>query len=135
MRARNAAWVPGPRSWAGCRLEGVGLRLAGWSSNIVQYWQGWQGWLVGEGGLAAWLSPKPVSPQHLETITGTMIALQTWPLGSALQRSVQKAEERDSHTSRSHLPTSVCLGTGICGSQWAQLSGAVTSAPSCGHGR
>lgn len=85
-----AAWVSWTRSWAGCSLEGVSLRLDRWPSIVVQDWPGWR---VEEGGLAPWPSPKPVSPQHLETITGTMIAVQTWLLGSALRRSVLKAEE------------------------------------------
>lgn len=129
MRSRNAAWVPWLRSWAGCRLEGVSLRLDGWPSNVVP---DWQGWLVGERGLAPWPSSKPVSPQHLETITGTMIAVQTWLLGCALWRSVQKAEERDSHTSCPHLPTSVCIGTGICGPDGP--SHQEPSALGCRHG-
>lgn len=118
-----AAWVSWTRSWAGCSLEGVSLRLDRWPSIVVQDWPGWR---VEEGGLAPWPSPKPVSPQHLETITGTMIAVQTWLLGSALRRSVLKAEGWESHTSCPHLPTSVCLGTRICDSRWAQLSGAVS---------
>lgn len=42
---------------------------------------------MGEGGLAPWPSPKPVSPQHLETIIGTIIVAQTWLLGPAAVHS------------------------------------------------
>lgn len=42
---------------------------------------------MGEGGLAPWPSPKPVRPQHLETIIGTIFVVQTWLLGSAAVHS------------------------------------------------
>lgn len=42
---------------------------------------------MGEGGLAPWPSPKPVSLQHLETIIGTIIVVQTWLPGPAAVHS------------------------------------------------
>lgn len=117
MRAGNGAWAQWPRSWADCRLEGDSLGLDGQSSFIGPDWQGWR---VGEGGLVPWPSPKPASPQHLETIIGTMIAVQTWLLGSAAVCSESRG--MGSHTSGPHLPTNVCLGTSIT---WLLMGSAV----------
>lgn len=119
--------APHSRSWAGCRTarplgSGGAMACGGRKGHFFQSKTWWWRWWQGAGGGLALLSrtsPKPVTPRHLETITGNnegsgepgCLGLGALALSVPQSKGTRSLQASPAPT----FTTTVCLGTGHTG--------------------